>query len=480
MNCFHGKLSNLECDTILKLSPLGSYLIRTSPTDPDLHELCFHDGRVREGNCVGYWKIYPADNGSWSIKKGEEFPDYSALLQHYTQRNVITSPCLKKPYGGEAKADQGLESLECYLGHVSSRDSESLLAPSPLGSFLIRDDVTEAGVKVLSVRDQDTDGATCVRHYPIKMAAGSGECVIANIRFISCVELVRHLQYDGYGVCTTLTTPCSKITPEVSDLVIPRENLKIGLVLEVGRLGKVYQGKLNGTTDVAIVELKHNLIKVDEFIHEDQEKWTFQHKNIVRLYALCDSGDAVFVVMERMSNGRLVDFLRSEQTTFVDLMHMGTQIAKGMAYLEEKNLIHRNLAACNILVGEDNIVKISEIGWTRFLKNKASQSNNVLYSVRWMAPEVLTSEKFSVKSDVWSYGIVLWEVMTRGGAPYSGMEDDRVAQEVKRGYKLRRPKDAPEGLYVEMAECWNLCPEQRPTFDHLVQFMENFDCKHTN
>ncbi len=160
-----------------------------------------------------------------------------------------------------------------------------------------------------------------------------------------------------------------------------------------------------------------------DFLAEAQIMKKLSHPKLIKLYAVCTLEEPIYIITELMKHGSLLDFLqgKGKGLALPPLIDMAAQIASGMAYLESQNYIHRDLAARNVLVGENNIVKIADFGLARLIREEEYQARvGARFPIKWTAPEAASYSKFSVKSDVWSFGILLTELVTYGRIPYPG------------------------------------------------------------
>ena len=234
-------------------------------------------------------------------------------------------------------------------------------------------------------------------------------------------------------------------------------------------------GIWNGTTEVAVKTLKPGTIKASEFLEEAALMKKLRHPNLIQLYAVCTKEEPIYIITELMKHGSLLEYLRGDGHSLKlrQLIDMGTQVASGMAYLEEKNYIHQDLAARNILVGENRICKVADYGLARVIDEDANKLNNFPLN-KWTAPEVALYSCFTIKSDVWSFGILLYELITYGQFPYPGMDNVQVLTVLQTGYRMQCPMGCPELLYEIMRDCWRDDATSRPTFETLQWKLEDF------
>uniref|UniRef100_A0A1A8GX42 receptor protein-tyrosine kinase n=1 Tax=Nothobranchius korthausae TaxID=1143690 RepID=A0A1A8GX42_9TELE len=203
----------------------------------------------------------------------------------------------------------------------------------------------------------------------------------------------------------------------------------------------------------------------------------FDHPNVVHLEGVVTRGKPVMIVIEYMENGSLDAFLRKHdgQFTVIQLVGMLRGIAAGMRYLADMGYVHRDLAARNILVNSNLVCKVSDFGLSRVLEDDpeaAYTTRGGKIPIRWTAPEAIAYRKFTSASDAWSYGIVLWEVMSYGERPYWEMSNQDVIKAVDEGYRLPPPMDCPATLYQLMLDCWQKERNNRPKFEQIVSILD--------
>ncbi|KAI9561261.1 putative insulin receptor [Daphnia sinensis] len=276
---------------------------------------------------------------------------------------------------------------------------------------------------------------------------------------------------------------------------VDRENVVILRALGRGSFGMVYEGLLRNTIPnepdikcaIKTVNEKATYKEKIQFLKEASVMKEFNANHVLKLLGVVSKAQPTLVIMELMANGDLKSYLRSHRPdceenviegrqppTLKCILKMATEIADGMMYLSEKKFVHRDLAARNCMVAGDLTVKIGDFGLTRDVYEtdyyRRGDAQGWL-PVRWMAPESLRDSVYTSSSDVWSYGVVLWEMATLASQPYQGLTNEQVVKYVVEGGVMERPEGCPERLYILMESCWQFQPKKRPTFMELI---ENF------
>ncbi|XP_004630549.1 ephrin type-B receptor 4 isoform X2 [Octodon degus] len=261
--------------------------------------------------------------------------------------------------------------------------------------------------------------------------------------------------------------------------------VKIEEVIGAGEFGEVCRGRLKAPGKkencVAIKTLKGGYTERQrrEFLSEASIMGQFEHPNIIRLEGVVTNSVPVMILTEFMENGALDSFLRLNdgQFTVIQLVGMLRGIASGMRYLAEMSYVHRDLAARNILVNSNLVCKVSDFGLSRFLEENSSDptytsSLGGKIPIRWTAPEAIAFRKFTSASDAWSYGIVMWEVMSFGERPYWDMSNQDVINAIEQDYRLPPPPDCPTSLHQLMLDCWQKDRNARPRFPQVVSALD--------
>uniref|UniRef100_A0AAR2JKS1 receptor protein-tyrosine kinase n=1 Tax=Pygocentrus nattereri TaxID=42514 RepID=A0AAR2JKS1_PYGNA len=259
--------------------------------------------------------------------------------------------------------------------------------------------------------------------------------------------------------------------------------IKIEKVIGIGEFGEVCSGRLKmpGKREicVAIKTLKAGYTDKQrrDFLSEASIMGQFDHPNIIRLEGVVTKCKPVMIITEYMENGSLDAFLRKNDGRFTVIQLVGILrgIASGMKYLSDMSYVHRDLAARNILVNSNLVCKVSDFGMSRVLEedpDAAYTTRGGKIPIRWTAPEAIAYRKFTSASDVWSYGIVMWEVMSYGERPYWDMSNQDVIKAIEEGYRLPPPMDCPVSLHQLMLDCWQKERAERPKFSQIVNMLD--------
>ena len=350
------------------------------------------------------------------------------------------------------------------------------------GSYLIRDSETIPGDYSLSVQYREK-----VMHYRIKRLENGTFFITRRVTFETIQDLVAYYQQQADGLCTNLTTPCAlSEKPQTAGLSrrankkweIDRRQIRLIRRLQSNELVEVWEGLWNGTTFVAVRIPKPEKITIDHFLRTANLMKKICHQRIIQLYAMCTKEEPVYIVTEFMKHNSLLEYLHGEGRSLKlpQLIEMASQVAAGMAYLEEQNIVHRDLTARNILVGENLICKVANFEMAREIDEDIYEVHTrQKFPIKWTAPEAAWYNRFTIKSDVWSFGIVLYEIITYGRFPYPNiMTNAEVLERIQQGYRMPRSMGCPDKLYDIMLDCWREEPANRPTFETLQWQLEEF------
>ncbi|XP_023725314.1 tyrosine-protein kinase Abl isoform X3 [Cryptotermes secundus] len=374
-----------------------------------------------------------------------------------------------------------LEKHSWYHGPISRNAAEYLLSSGINGSFLVRESESSPGQRSISLRYEGR-----VYHYRINEDAEGKVYVTTESKFNTLAELVHHHSMHSDGLITQLLYPAPKhnkptvfaLSPEPDEWEVNRTDIVMRHKLGGGQYGDVYEAvwkRYNMT--VAVKTLKEDTMALKDFLEEAAIMKEMKHPNLVQLLGVCTREPPFYIITEFMSKGNLLDYLRNgnkDQINAVVLMYMATQIAGGMSYLESRSFIHRDLAARNCLVGENHLVKVADFGLARLMRDDTYTAHaGAKFPIKWTAPEGLAYNKFSTKSDVWAFGILLWEIATYGMSPYPGVDLTDVYHMLEKGYRMECPPGCPPKIYELMRQCWQWNPSERPTFQEIHHSLEN-------
>ena len=373
--------------------------------------------------------------------------------------------------------------LRWFLGKIKRVDAEKQLMMNfnQFGSFLVRDSETTPGDFSLSIRDNER-----VRHYRIRRMDNGGFFVTRRATFLNIQELIAYYREQADGLCCQLLYPCLLTEkPQTAGLSkqaneeweIDRQQIRLIRKLGAGQFGEVWEGLWNNSTSVAVKTLKPGTMSPSEFLQEAALMKSLRHPKLIQLYAVCTREEPIYIVTELMKHGSLLEYLRGEGRSLKlpQLVDMSAQVATGMAYLETQNYIHRDLATRNILVSEHLVCKVADFGLARVIDEDIYEAHTgAKFPIKWTAPEAAMYNRFTIKSDVWSFGIVLYEIVTYGRFPYPGMTNAEVLEKIQTGYRMGCPPNCPKQFHDIMLDCWREEPANRPTFETLQWQLDEF------
>ncbi|XP_066130066.1 tyrosine-protein kinase Fer [Saccopteryx bilineata] len=399
-----------------------------------------------------------------SMERKERLSKFESI--RHSIAGIIRSP--KAALGSSTYCDtipceRPLAEQEWYHGAIPRIEAQDLLKQQ--GDFLVRESHGKPGEYVLSVY---SDGQR--RHFIIQYVDNMYR--FEGTGFSNIPQLIEH-HYTTKQVITkksgvVLLNPI----PKDKKWVLNHEDVTLGELLGKGNFGEVFKGILKDKTAVAVKTCKEDLpqeLKI-KFLQEAKILKQYDHPNIVKLIGVCTQRQPIYIIMELIPGGDFLSYLRKkkDELKLKQLVKFSLDAASGMSYLESKNCIHRDLAARNCLVGENNVLKISDFGMSRQEDGGVYSSSGLKQiPIKWTAPEALNYGRYSSESDVWSFGILLWETFSLGVCPYPGMTNQQAREQVERGYRMAAPQHCPEEISKIMMKCWDYKPENRPKFSEL-------------
>lgn len=432
---------------------------------------------------VALYNFQAAEEGDISLVKGDEYEVHDDSKEHwwrvsnkdgqigYIPSNYVTE-----------KETLGLNPYDWFVGDISRQRCETLLkAEGRDGCFAVRNSSTK-GVYSLSLCT--TFPHPQVKHYHIKTNSRGEYYLSEKHAFVEIKDLINYHKYNSAGLASRLKVApsASKRAPATAGLshdkweIDPSELTQLE-ELGSGQFGVVRRGKWRGSIDVAVKLMKEGTMSEDDFIEEAKVMTKLAHPNLVQLYGVCSTHRPIFIVTEYMRNGSLLNYVRRNDKKLIHktevLLDMALQVCSGMAYLELHNYIHRDLAARNCLVGGDCVVKVADFGLARYVvDDEYTSSGGTKFPIKWAPPEVLCYTRFSSKSDVWAYGVLIYEIFTCGKVPYGRATNAEVVHQVQVGQRLERPRGCPQDVYEVMKNCWETEPDERPSFRMLKFHLE--------
>uniref|UniRef100_A0A673KK08 Tyrosine-protein kinase n=1 Tax=Sinocyclocheilus rhinocerous TaxID=307959 RepID=A0A673KK08_9TELE len=360
------------------------------------------------------------------------------------------------------RIDPKLSLMPWFHGKISGPQAVGKLKPTEDGLFLVRESVRHPGDFVLCVCFSEK-----VFHYRVifrdnKLSIDSKQF------FYNLIDMIEVRPAANLSAFLHL----SRVSRDTSALWFSRgkENWATRYNLQQLRTRlTVFEGEYAGQR-VAVKNIKCD-VTAQAFLEETSVMTNLHHKNLVRLLGVI-LHNGLHIVTELMTKGNLVNFLRSRgrfAVSATQLLRFALDVCEGMEHLESKKLLHRDLAGRNILVSEDTVAKVSDFG---LAKVSSTATDNSKLPIKWTAPEALKKKKFSAQSDVWSYGVLLWEIFSYGRQPYPKMSLSEVRELVDQGYRMEPPDGCPPDVYSIMSSCWETEPKRRPSFLKLRERLE--------
>eukprot|EP00041_Stephanoeca_diplocostata_P024068 m.602569 g.602569 ORF g.602569 m.602569 type:complete len:474 (-) comp22447_c0_seq2:3455-4876(-) len=451
-------------------------------------------GGDMQENCVALFDFEGASPEDLPFKKGDkltirntsEEPNWWLAQDSRGKKGMIPANYVELKDGKTSTlprdASGHLTPMPWFHGKISRDLAEDLLQPRQDGLYMIRESTNFPGDYTLCVCFENN-----VDHYRIQTI--NGRLTIDEEEFFDNLEdMIEHYKAEADGLCTNLRMPLVK--QDGREFKIDARKFKSGgweimakdltrtTRLGSGQFGDVFEGTFKGEK-VAIKTLKPidgQEVDTEEFLAEAHLMTQLKHDNLVKLIGVSTQSNPVMMVAEYMAKGNLLDFLRSRgRSSVTPALQLGftKDINAAMVYLEDKNFVHRDLAARNVLLDQNLRAKVADFGLAK--DSRLGQIDLGKLPIKWTAPEALRQKVSTSKSDVWSYGVVMWEIYSFGRAPYPRMNQKEVVEKVTAGYRMERPESCPKDLYDKvMMWCWEIDAKNRPSFKELADKLKKF------
>ncbi|NXI88869.1 KSYK kinase, partial [Rhipidura dahli] len=463
MPWFHGRISREESEHRILIGSRnnGKFLIRERDSNGSYALCLLNDGKVL------HYRIDRDKTGKLSIPDGKRFDTLWQLVEHYSYKpdgllRVLTVPC---PQHGSENG----ESRSLRLPNQVTAGSKLFWAGGGIISRLKSYTFPKAGSKKVP------------RTFFFRFLTDSYSMSAGGGHYLLVCDQREALPMDTEVYESPYADP-DEIKPK--NVTLDRKLL----TLEEGELGsgnfgtvkKGFYKMKKGAKPVAVKILKNEsndpAVK-DELLREANVMQQLDNPYIVRMIGICEA-EAWMLVMEMAELGPLNKFLqKNRHVTEKNITELVHQVSMGMKYLEENNFVHRDLAARNVLLVTQHYAKISDFGLSKALsadENYYKAQSHGKWPVKWYAPECMNFYKFSSKSDVWSFGVLMWEAFSYGQKPYKGMKGGEVAQMIERGERMERPEACPTEVYSLMKLCWTYNIDDRPGFVAVEMRLRNY------
>ncbi|XP_051784317.1 tyrosine-protein kinase Tec isoform X2 [Erpetoichthys calabaricus] len=438
-----------------------------------------HDEKGKEEIVIAMYDFIGVESHDLNLIQGEEYiiVEKCDINWYRAQDKDGNEGYIPSNYVTEKKSNN-LDQYPWFCKNVNRNKAEQQLKNEDKeGGFMVRESSQPGTYTVSLFTKSSGEGTSQVRHYHIKETQTSPtQFYLAEKHLFSDIPiLIEYHKHNAAGLVARLRYPVGKkgtSAPTTAGFsydkweINPSE-LTFMKELGSGQYGVVRLGKWRAQHKVAIKAIREGAMYEEDFIEEAKVMKQLSHPKLVQLYGVCTQQKPIYIVTEFMEHGCLLNYIRQRRGHFTlgMLISMCQDISEGMEYLEKNGFIHRDLAARNCLVNESLVVKVSDFGMTRYvLDDLYTSSSGAKFPVKWSPPEVFNFCKYSSKSDVWAFGVLMWEVFTEGKMPFENNPNHEVVQLISQGHRLYRPKQAPANIYEIMMMCWQEKPEERPAF----------------
>lgn len=428
-----------------------------------------------EKTYIAIYNFKPMAEGDLQLFKGERYEVLDNSLEHWW---VAKSKNGKTGYipSTYVRKLRDLEIYDWYYKDITRQKCEEYLRRDGRdGCFMVRDSTTPRIFYTVSLYANGKP-----RHYHVKQ--NDKKFYLSERCYFSTVpELVNYHKHNAAGLETRLHFPPrhgQRTAPTTAGFghdhweIDPSELVR-GKELGTGCFGTVYEAWWKDNI-VAIKLMKTGSMSEHGFIEEAKTMTQLSHPNLVQLYGVVTKQQPLIIITEFMMHGSLWQFLKSKVPRILNeterLIMFCVDVCKGMEYLESRKCIHRDLAARNCLVGQNYVVKVGDFGLARHvIDDEYSSSYGAKFPIKWAAPEVLKYTRFSSKSDVWAFGVLIWEIFSGGQLPFANITNADVVEIIcNKDERLKKPIDCPQSVFTQMMNCWARKAEDRPSFKILL------------
>ncbi|MCI4387881.1 hypothetical protein PGIGA_G00079140 [Pangasianodon gigas] len=411
----------------------------------------------KEEVVIALYDFEGTESQDLTLRQGEEYVIIEKCdVNWYKARNKYGEEGYIPSNYVTPKQPDNLEQFVWYCKNVNrNKAEEQLRKEDKEGGFMVRN--SSSGAYTVSVYTKSLgDGGSAIRHYYIKETQSSPKqfYLAEKHQFSSIPELIEYHKHNAAGLVSRLRYPVnrqSRAAPTTAGFSYDKWEInpcELTFMKELGsgQVGVVRLGKWRAQHKVAIKAIREGAMSEEDFIEEAKVMMSLSHPKLVQLYGVCTQQRPIYLVTEFMELGCLLNYIRQRRGSFSpqNLLSICHDISQGMEYLEANRFLHRDLYL---------------------------SSSGAKFPVKWSPPEVFNFCRYSSKSDVWSFGVLMWEVFTEGKMPFENNLNHEVVTMVMQGHRLYRPKKAAPCIYEIMQQCWQERPEERPSFRQISEMI---------